>query len=76
MNFATLVSKRVDEVDASHGGRGDRVSGGCHYVVPASSEGGEEDGAMSGGGPMKDQDSDDDEDDGMVGEGIGNIVIR
>ena len=44
-----------------------RISGGCHYVVPASSEGEEEDGARSGGGPMKEQDSnDDDDDDGMV----------
>jgi L-aspartate oxidase len=43
-----------------------RVSGGCHYVVPASSGGGEEDGARRGGGPTKEQDSDDDDDDGMV----------
>jgi hypothetical protein len=42
-----------------------RISGGCHYVVPASSEG-EEDGARSGSGPTKEQDSDDDDDDGMV----------
>ena len=46
-----------------------RISGGCHYVVPASSEGEEEDGARSGGGPTKEQDSDDDDnddDDGIV----------
>ncbi len=44
-----------------------RISGGCHYVVPALSEGEEVDGARSGGGPMKEQDSnDDDDDDGMV----------
>ena len=47
-----------------------RISGGCHYVVPASSKGEEEDGAKSGGGPTKEQDSNDDDDgnddDGMV----------
>ena len=45
-----------------------RISAGCHYVVPASLEGEEEDGARSGGGPTKEQDSNDDDnnDDVMV----------
>ena len=43
-----------------------RISGGCHYVVPVLLEGEEEDEARGRGGLTKEQDSDDDDDNGMV----------
>jgi hypothetical protein len=49
------------------------ISGGCNFVVPASSEGEEEDGARSGGGLTKEQDSDDNDDNGNDGMVVARV---